>query len=406
MSVITYNKDGIPVINGIIEIKKNFRDQLYTSNGYNYDEVISAVQKCIRRGLVNDALFWAKEIYDMGRPFRSNLINRLKIIASEDIGIANSIFVHMLKSRLDEPISERSIMGIVKAACLSPKSRLCSSIIHAVMDPKPKNYPKKLERFKYKIYKRKQLFPGKRSDTDRFKACMNSFTHALRKKDEKSACYWAQKVFEIKNYNKSARKKFEGKSKDPIYGLWIVLLNEKLRGLLRDSYQIIRSLLYFFDDRKNGRVERVFLVHAILYLCNLPNTRESMWNIISDDHQSYFDINDELWGVIQEHKMIPMLTDAIDNHTRRGRERRNGSKHFCETDTKLVNVPDFLKTDPYLEVARGLNMQRDNEKMKPRIRKLNKKIKPKRRREDENNKKKKKKKVKKLKLINGKFIFV
>ena len=60
-----------------------------TVDGYNCAEAASAMQKCIRRGLEMDALFWVTELD------RSNygeyVWKRLRIIASEDIGLAEPL---------------------------------------------------------------------------------------------------------------------------------------------------------------------------------------------------------------------------------------------------------------------------------------------------------------------------
>jgi replication-associated recombination protein RarA len=58
-----------------------------TIDGYNVAEVASAMQKCIRRGLERDALFWATEL-DRSN-FGEYVFKRLRIIASEDVGMAD-----------------------------------------------------------------------------------------------------------------------------------------------------------------------------------------------------------------------------------------------------------------------------------------------------------------------------
>ena len=58
-----------------------------TVGGYAFYEVLSALQKSIRRGLEEDALFWATELYLSG--YEIQAWRRLCIIASEDIGLAN-----------------------------------------------------------------------------------------------------------------------------------------------------------------------------------------------------------------------------------------------------------------------------------------------------------------------------
>lgn len=62
------------------------RFQLITENGYNFSECASALQKCIRRGLEEEAMFWAAEIETK---FHDYLWKRLQVISVEDIGLAD-----------------------------------------------------------------------------------------------------------------------------------------------------------------------------------------------------------------------------------------------------------------------------------------------------------------------------
>jgi replication-associated recombination protein RarA len=57
-----------------------------TVNGHLLPEVVSALQKCIRRGLVDDALYWAVDMYLTG--YDEYCWKRLRIMASEDVGPA------------------------------------------------------------------------------------------------------------------------------------------------------------------------------------------------------------------------------------------------------------------------------------------------------------------------------
>lgn len=59
---------------------------LSTKKGYDFYEVSSAMQKCIRRGRENEALFWAVELYDSG--YVEYAWKRLRIMTSEDVGLA------------------------------------------------------------------------------------------------------------------------------------------------------------------------------------------------------------------------------------------------------------------------------------------------------------------------------
>lgn len=60
-----------------------------TLNGYQGEEVISALQKSIRRGKVEDACFFAYEMYITSREFENYLWLRLTTICVEDIGFGN-----------------------------------------------------------------------------------------------------------------------------------------------------------------------------------------------------------------------------------------------------------------------------------------------------------------------------
>jgi len=62
------------------------RYQPKTVNGYDFFEVSSALQKSIRRGLEDDALFWMVELFLSN--YGEYCWKRLKIIVSEDIGLA------------------------------------------------------------------------------------------------------------------------------------------------------------------------------------------------------------------------------------------------------------------------------------------------------------------------------
>ena len=61
--------------------------QLTTPNGYEFSEVASALQKCIRRGNEELAMYFAIEMIAGG--YADYMWRRLTIIASEDIGIAD-----------------------------------------------------------------------------------------------------------------------------------------------------------------------------------------------------------------------------------------------------------------------------------------------------------------------------
>jgi hypothetical protein len=81
-----------------------------TNGGYYLDQVISALQKEIRRGNQYKAVYWAVELEGFNREKRSGatiLWNRLKVIASEDVSIAEPhapLIISALKQFYDEAV--------------------------------------------------------------------------------------------------------------------------------------------------------------------------------------------------------------------------------------------------------------------------------------------------------------
>jgi replication-associated recombination protein RarA len=73
-----------------------------SKHGFPLDEVVSALQKSIRRGLSDDAAFWAVELNESG--FGAWAWRRLTVIASEDVGLADpmaAVVVHALFANAD-----------------------------------------------------------------------------------------------------------------------------------------------------------------------------------------------------------------------------------------------------------------------------------------------------------------
>lgn len=67
-----------------------------TAGGYYLDEVVSALQKEIRRGKVYESVYWAREMIRSG--YCKYLWRRLFVIASEDIGLADPGVVVLAQS--------------------------------------------------------------------------------------------------------------------------------------------------------------------------------------------------------------------------------------------------------------------------------------------------------------------
>jgi replication-associated recombination protein RarA len=113
--------------------------QLKTASGYLNSECSSAMQKCIRRGLEEEALFWATELDLAG--YGAYVWKRLRIIASEDIGLADpnlclqvrvlyENWVEQRKKKEDRSLADRLFLVHAVLLCVrAQKSRMVDTAL-------------------------------------------------------------------------------------------------------------------------------------------------------------------------------------------------------------------------------------------------------------------------------------
>src|SRR4030042_164325 len=109
--------------------------------GYSPYDLNSILQKDIRRGNEFEALFWAVKLESLGKKSQRKLWNRLKVIASEDIGPANPMMPVMIETLEKQYYDARrrknnsyrlfltnAIVNLVR----SPKSRITDDLLNVV----------------------------------------------------------------------------------------------------------------------------------------------------------------------------------------------------------------------------------------------------------------------------------
>lgn len=114
--------------------------EIKTKNGYQADEVISALQKEIRRGKTEEAAFWAYEL--MRSDLEKKFWQRLNVISVEDIGLANSQAPVLIKTleqtyfEMPEGRGDRYMRGIFAAVYLasSKKDRFIDELYNCLRD--------------------------------------------------------------------------------------------------------------------------------------------------------------------------------------------------------------------------------------------------------------------------------
>src|SRR3989344_555012 len=123
--------------------------ELRTKCGYELDEVVSALQKEIRRGNELMATYWTFELNDSG--FWRYCFRRFQVIAGEDIGVANqqamilvsSTYASLLLQNAKQKITQvdNNIIGLVVSyLARSPKSRHIDYLGGVILKRKEKGW--------------------------------------------------------------------------------------------------------------------------------------------------------------------------------------------------------------------------------------------------------------------------
>ena len=102
-----------------------------TEHGFAADEVISALQKSIRRGLVDNALLLGREMFVTSPEMEAMLWSRLCVISVEDVGLGNAqapILVNTLfemHQRYPRPEHDRFMFAAhaIRVMASGPKDR-------------------------------------------------------------------------------------------------------------------------------------------------------------------------------------------------------------------------------------------------------------------------------------------
>jgi replication-associated recombination protein RarA len=110
-----------------------------TKHGYDHYELLSALQKSIRRGLEYEAVHFAVELEEFNPTM---LWNRLRLMACEDVGPANPlmpVFIDVMqknylteKSKLGENSYKLYLVNAVVCLCFSQKSRISDDLLNVV----------------------------------------------------------------------------------------------------------------------------------------------------------------------------------------------------------------------------------------------------------------------------------
>jgi len=109
-----------------------------TENGFPADEVISALQKSIRRGLTENAVLLGWEMFITSPELEAKMWSRLQVISVEDIGFGNPqapILIDTLfrmHERIERPQHDRFLFAAhaIRALAMSEKDRTTDDMVN------------------------------------------------------------------------------------------------------------------------------------------------------------------------------------------------------------------------------------------------------------------------------------
>jgi len=314
---------------------------LFTSksfSGLSLDVLKSALQKYVRRCVIDKALQAAYELYSFGsvggEAAVTNLYNRLAIISAEDIGIANvGLIVSVLKLILSKNRNAEVLGAIVLALCKEKKTRIASHVHYyyvtsglCLRDEEEEEEEEK-EEFLPSDVAVKYL-------NDEQISFLESFVKCVIKKNLKAAHY-AFKFFNSVENLKIPFVKITSSRK--ISKADIILLHElsKLNGLGSLNETFIES--YFTFNEK-----RVFF-YMMLLPCFYEVTDTYEYDLVRMGEY----IKEDLQPFIKCEVELKVDDYVIDKHTAEGKRRGSNTKKFVTEGAKVENQ-DFRYYDERL----------------------------------------------------------
>jgi hypothetical protein len=284
-----------------------------TVTNNEFFEVASALQKSIRRGLLDEAIYRVRELHESN--YAAYAWKRLRIITSEDVGLA-------------EPGMAALIDGLYSLAAPRVKQRQnCADLlVHATAALVRAKKSRIVDHATLFVYSAKTAVDGGR------------FFEALMGGDEETALAQAA-----------------AHDRDQNLGEWVWAIAQMVMtaraGLAEPTLPADFAALYraWTDLRKKRDTEhypeRLFLIHACLRVVrSLQSSVVHAYNRVA----------------FKDLAPRPIPDYALDKHTRRGRAMKRGWDHFFTEGMKLANEADL--PDAYRERAIAMLKARDEAK--------------------------------------------
>ena len=312
-----------------------------TYSGLEFDVAKSALQKYIRRGVLDKALLTAVEIYRLsevgGDAAVSNLCNRLAIIAVEDIGAANiSLVIDVLQLLESGTRDIATLLAIVQLLCASDKTRMMSHCWRSYASPEGRTISVSggitldstftVEDITY-VQQNMNCALFMNDDAENLRWYILIFLRRLHQQDI-NAFSWAYFYLAASdNVMIARRRKFINGNVRNVTGKPDILLWKALAQLLPANVHDVLVSAYY-----NHTENRPFLQCAILTaLYKTPYIPVDIASL-----SKLWSTNEELTKMMHGDYTLVVDDYAIDKHTRLGRLQNKSIKDFVDEGAVVV----------------------------------------------------------------------
>ena len=328
----------------------------HTNNLYKYDEVISALQKSIRRCQATAALFWAGELENSH--YGKAMYNRLFTIIAEDISIAEPTLCVNLYELYNQWLIDRKNKAYDKAKYISIKAIIMLShayknrmvnhgllyVTSFITPPNPvQSYPKPISLALIDKLLPPTLF--KDNNTLDIKSALIQFAAALEQKDELNALFFGNLINTQWHCEDNRRlletylqTKIVGSSKKlgqnaSLYSWYLMLSLAKEKKVL---YEIIKTLYFLYV--KDLGATRLNLALAIVLWVRQDKIDLTTLSIPQNVTAHYKEIYFNEFTDILPRRQLAVPDYALDKHTCRGKGSGSNNIHLLHQQAAKRNI--------------------------------------------------------------------
>jgi len=184
--------------------------------------------------------------------------------------------------------------------------------------------------------KKGHFIPTTKNGYDFFQAS-SAFQKSIRRCDEKETFFWAIELYES-GYHKYLWKRM------------IIIASEDV-GLAEPSFPVVimalkESFDYLFKLNDKHKPEKLPFTHAVMALCRARKSR-----FVDLGISVYWRMHEDEVGTHE----VPDY--AFDMHTREGRKRGRGIKHFYKEGAKINNCNLMPEEEEFIKLARQIDYE-------------------------------------------------